>query len=55
MSAKEVADEATQAKPGLLVLYHQVYWGKTTADDVTEEVKKFYTGKVATGKDLEVY
>jgi ribonuclease BN (tRNA processing enzyme) len=55
VSPKEVAEEATEAKPGLLVLYHQVYWGKTTADDVTEEVKKWYAGKVATGKDLEVY
>jgi ribonuclease BN (tRNA processing enzyme) len=55
MSPKEVAEEATEAKPGLLVLYHQVYWEKTTADDVTEEVKKWYAGKVATGKDLEVY
>ena len=55
VSAKELAEEATQAKPGLLVLYHQVYWGKTTADDVTREVEKFYAGKVVTGKDLEVY
>ena len=55
MSPREVAEEATKAKPGLLVLYHQVYWGKTRAEDVTEEVKKFYEGKIATGKDLEVY
>lgn len=55
VSPKEVAEEAKEAKPGLLVLYHQVYWGTTTADDVTEEVKKWYAGKVATGKDLEVY
>lgn len=55
MSPREVAEEATQAKPGLLVLYHQVYWGKTTADDVLEEVKKFYAGRVVAGKDLDVY
>ena len=55
MSPREVAQAATAAKPALLVLYHQVYWGATTADDVTEEVKKWYSGKVATGKDLEVY
>jgi len=55
VSPKEVAEEATLAKPGLLVLYHQVYWGKTTADEVTEEVKKSYGGKATTGKDLEVY
>ena len=55
MSPRQVAEEATKAKPGLLVLYHQVYWGKTTADDVTDEVKKWYAGNVATGKDLEVY
>jgi len=55
VAPKELAEEATEAKPGLLVLYHQVYWGKMTADEVTEEVKKFYAGKVVTGKDLEVY
>ena len=55
MSPREVGEEATQAKPGLLVLYHQVYWGKTTADDVLEEVKKFYAGKAVAGRDLEVY
>jgi ribonuclease BN (tRNA processing enzyme) len=55
VSPRQVAEEATAAKPGLLVLYHQVYWGATTADDVTEEVKKHYAGKVVTGKDLEVY
>jgi ribonuclease BN (tRNA processing enzyme) len=55
VSPREVAEEATMAKPGLLVLYHQVYWGKTTADEMTEEVKKHYAGKVVTGKDLEVY
>jgi ribonuclease BN (tRNA processing enzyme) len=55
VSPKEVAEEATAGKPGLLVLYHQVYWGKTTAEDVTREVQKWYAGKVATGKDLEVY
>lgn len=55
MSPREVAEEAAKAKPGLLVLYHQVYWGATTADDVTAEVKKWYAGKAATGKDLEVY
>ena len=55
VSPKEVAEEATEGKPGLLVLYHQVYWGATTADDVTDEVKKWYAGKVVSGKDLEVY
>jgi ribonuclease BN (tRNA processing enzyme) len=55
VSPRQVAEEATEAKPGLLVLYHQVYWGETTADDVTGEVKKHYAGKVVTGKDLEVY
>lgn len=55
VSPREVAEAAMQARPQLLVLYHQVYWGKTTADDVTDEVKKWYAGKIATGKDLEVY
>lgn len=55
VSPKEVAEEATAAKPNLLVLYHEVFWGKTTREDILREVKKYYAGRVVTGTDLEVY
>lgn len=55
VSPQEVAEEATEAKPKLLVLYHEVYWGDETREDVLEQVKKWYAGKVVTGEDLAVY
>ncbi len=53
-SSGDVARIATQAKPGLLVLYHQLFWG-TTEDDLLKEVQRGYSGKVVSAKDLDVY
>jgi len=53
-SSKELAEIAGKAKPKLLVLYHQLLWG-TTPDQLVEEVKKYYKGKVVSGNDLDVY
>lgn len=55
VSPREVGEEATEAKPGLLVLYHEVYWGNVTREEILDEVKKWYAGKVVTGEDLAVY
>ncbi|MGB2590350.1 MAG: MBL fold metallo-hydrolase [Candidatus Acidiferrum sp.] len=55
VSPREVGEEGTEAKPGLLVLYHEVYWGNVTREEILEEVKKWYAGKVVTGEDLGVY
>jgi ribonuclease BN (tRNA processing enzyme) len=53
-SSAELAALATKARPGLLVLYHQLFWG-TTDDALVAEVKQSYTGKVVSGRDLDVY
>ncbi|MEK6325687.1 MAG: hypothetical protein AABN33_28940 [Acidobacteriota bacterium] len=45
---------ATRARPGLLVLYHQLFWG-TSEDDLLKEVRAGYAGKVVSGSDLDVY
>lgn len=53
-SAHELATIASQAKPGLLVLYHQLFWG-TTEGELLAEIQTHYAGKVISGKDLDVY
>lgn len=54
-SAAELARIATEAKPGLLVLYHQLYGSATDADLVREVREAGYTGKVVSAKDLDVF
>ena len=53
-STRELAEIAKRAKPGLLVLYHQLFWGATD-DDLVKEVQESYKGRVVSGRDLEVY
>ena len=53
-SSRELAELASKAKPKMLVLYHQLYWGTTDAD-LLSEVQAGYSGKVASGRDLDVY
>ncbi len=53
-SSRELAELASKARPGLLVLYHQLFWGKSE-DDLLKEVRAGYTGKVVSGRDLDVY
>lgn len=52
-SSSELAALATRAKPGLLVLYHQLFWG-TSNEDLLKEVQDLYDGKVVSGADLDV-
>ncbi len=56
-STKELAELATKAKPKLLVLYHQMFFGgeKDTEDVLLKEMHEFYSGKVVSAHDLEVY
>ncbi|MDQ3170507.1 MAG: MBL fold metallo-hydrolase [Acidobacteriota bacterium] len=54
-STVELAALATRAKPKLLVLYHQLYWGASDEDLVREIRAAGYTGAVVSGRDLEVY
>jgi ribonuclease BN (tRNA processing enzyme) len=53
-STTELAALAARAKPRLLVLYHQLYWGTDDAG-LVREVRRGYDGAVVSAKDLEVY
>jgi ribonuclease BN (tRNA processing enzyme) len=53
-SSRELAKIASVAKPGLLILYHQLFNGVTEAD-LLREVQEGYAGKVVSGRDLETY
>ncbi len=53
-SSSELARIASIAKPGLLILYHQLLNG-ATQDQLLAEVREGYDGEVVSGKDLEVY
>jgi len=53
-SARALAALATRARPRLLVLYHQLFWG-TTPDDLVREVRAGYDGAVVSGNDLDVF
>jgi len=53
-STIELADIANQAQPGLIVLYHILFWG-ATEEDLINEISSTYNGKVIVGKDLDIY
>ena len=53
-STTELAALAARAKPRLLVLYHQLFWGATD-EDLVREVGRGYSGRVVSGRDLDVY
>ena len=53
-SSEELADIARRARPKLLILYHQLYWG-TSDPDLLSEVTSRYGGRVVSGKDLDVF
>ena len=54
-STAELADIANRARPALLVLYHQLYWGATDEDLVREIREAGYGGRVVSAADLAVY
>lgn len=45
---------ATAARPGLLLLYHQLHMG-IPDDSLVAEVRKSFAGRVVSGRDLGVY
>jgi ribonuclease BN (tRNA processing enzyme) len=53
-SSRQLAEIAGQVKPGLLVLYHQLFWGTTDAE-LEREIRQYYNGKVVSGRDLDVF
>ena len=54
-STSELAALALRAKPKLLVLYHQLYWGAKD-DDLIQEIRAAgYPGPVISARDLGIY
>jgi ribonuclease BN (tRNA processing enzyme) len=53
-SSSELAAIAARARPGVLVLTHQLFWGATD-EALVAEVRKGYAGKVVSGRDLDVF
>jgi ribonuclease BN (tRNA processing enzyme) len=53
-STSELATLAARARPRLLVLYHQLYWG-TTDDQLLAEIAAGYKGPVVSARDLGIY
>ena len=53
-STVQLAALATRAQPGILVLYHQLFWG-TTDEALVAEIIADYDGVVVSGRDLDVY
>ena len=54
-STDELAELATKAKPKLLVLYHQLYFGPHDRVDLEKEIRRNYSGNVVSGRDLTSY
>jgi ribonuclease Z len=53
-SATQLGDIAIQARPGLLILYHQLFFG-ASEEKLLSEVRSRYSGRVVSAHDLEVY
>ncbi|MFW9927055.1 MAG: MBL fold metallo-hydrolase [Candidatus Thorarchaeota archaeon] len=53
-STHELAEIAKKVKPGILVLYHQLFWNRTE-EQLLSEITENYEGKVISGKDLDVF
>jgi len=56
-STKELAELATAARPGLLILYHQMFFGgpTDTEEGMLNEIHQTYKGKVVSAHDLNIY
>ena len=53
-SAHELGELATRAKPGLLILYHVLFWG-SDEETVLREVREKFSGDVVLADDLDVF
>jgi ribonuclease BN (tRNA processing enzyme) len=53
-SSHQVSEIASQIRPGLLILYHQLFWG-VSEEALLKEVTSHYDGPVVSGRDLDVY
>ena len=53
-STAELGKLAREIQPKLLVLYHQLYWGATD-EDLVSEVSEYFDGPVVSANDLDVF
>ena len=53
-SATQLGDIATRARPKLLILYHQLFFG-STEEKLLSEVRSRFSGRVSSAHDLQVY
>ncbi len=53
-STYELAELANKSKPGLIVLYHTLFWGGSE-QEILDEIAEGYEGKVEIGKDLQIF
>jgi ribonuclease BN (tRNA processing enzyme) len=53
-SATQLGEMATKARPGLLILYHQLFFGASD-ETLLSEVRSGFSGRVVSAKDLDVY
>lgn len=53
-SSLELGELARRARPKLLVLYHQLFWG-AEPESLVEEVRSVYDGDVVSGSDLDMF
>ncbi|UCC40865.1 MAG: MBL fold metallo-hydrolase [Candidatus Aminicenantes bacterium] len=53
-SSRELAEIAKTVKPSLLILYHQLHSG-TTVEELLDEIREIYKGKVVYGRDLDFF
>lgn len=52
--AEELAEIAKVAQPGLVILYHQLFWG-STHEQLLKEMAEIYDGPVVSARDLDVF
>ncbi len=53
-SATQLGDIATRAKPGVLILYHQLFFG-ASEEKLLSEVRSRFSGRVVSAHDLDIY
>jgi ribonuclease Z len=53
-STIELGEIAGKSNPGLIVLYHILFWG-STEEELLEEIADRYSGKVVAGRDLDIF
>jgi ribonuclease BN (tRNA processing enzyme) len=53
-STRDLAQIACRTRPGLLILYHPLFWSQTE-QELLWEIRSGHDGEVVLGKDLHVY